>query len=79
MRQELVEATTPGEPLVCCALALEEVSIDAHALQFLDHGLSAEVLFGAAAEEEVLHLLIEVWTLEDAIGYRLDIHAKECA
>lgn len=77
--QELMQAAAPGEPLVSSTLALEEVSINAHLVQLLDHSLCAEVLLGATTQEEIVNLLVEVWTIEYAVSNSVDIHAEQSA
>ena len=72
-----MQTAAPSQPLVSRTLAFEEMSIDTHLVQLLDHGLCTEVLLCTAAHEEVMYLLIEVRTLEDAISNGLDIHTKE--
>ena len=62
MGDELVEAATPGEPLVGGACGLGVVGIDAHGIQALYHLLRAEHLvhaFCSTAHQEVVDLLVE--------------------
>ena len=74
-----MQTTAPSQPLVSGTLALEEVCIDTHLVQLLDHGLCTEVLLRTTTHEEIMYLLVEVRTLEDTISNGLDIHAEESA
>ena len=62
MRDELVEATAPGKPLMGGAGGLGVLDVDAHLVEVLYHLLCAEHLIhalGSAAHQEVVDLLVE--------------------
>ena len=57
---------------------LVEVHADAHPLQLGDHFSGAEMLFAAAAHEEIPHLPVETaGILEHTVEARLQVHAEE--
>ena len=79
MRNEFLETSAPGEPLMMSAWRNINIKLDAQILQLLRHLLRAEVLFRTAAHEHIVYLTVELLCIgKDAVEAGLDIHTEKC-
>ena len=78
MRYKVSEATTPREPLVMSARRDIEIGVDSLFAETLHQGFGAEILLRAAAQIEVMHLLVElIGTGKDSVVGRLHIESED--
>lgn len=78
MRNEFLQASAPGEPLVMSAWRYIDIELDAQVLQLLRHLLGAKVLLRTTAHKHILDLAVELIGIgKHAIEAGLHVHAKE--
>ena len=74
MRDELMEATTPGEELVTCTLGYRRVDLDTQLVQAIHDGLTLDEVLATPVHIEVMNLLVELVGIgKDTIVGGLDI------
>ena len=79
MRNKLIEAAAPGQPFVGGAFRKVELGVGAALAQLFHKVLGAEILFRAAAQEEIVELLVEILVVEDAVVSSLCVQTEDCA
>ena len=78
MWYKFLEATSPSEPFMGCALRFIKYDINSDSLQVVGHLLGSKVLIRSASHKEIMDLLVELvgigkYTVETS----LYIHPKD--